>query len=117
MPSEVKKNPWAHLAQAVPLSALVHPALQEHCPFEPHTPFRQLHDEGGFKTGAERHRPVPEIPSSQDVQPWGHGWQFGPKNPWAHDSHEDPVKPVGQVHVPDAEQIPAPEHGGEHAED
>lgn len=57
------------------------------------------------------------MPSSQEVQPAGHAWQSGPKNPEAQDSQDEPVKPWGQEHVPDAEQIPAPEHGGEHADD
>ena len=42
---------------------------------------------------------------------------MGPKNPGEHVSHDEPVKPGGQVHEPEAEQIPAPEQGGEHAED
>ena len=57
------------------------------------------------------------IPSSQEAHPAGHDWQFGPKNPAAQDSHDDPVNPVGHEQVPDAVQIPAPEHGGEQAAD
>lgn len=47
----------------------------------------------------------------------GQGWHFGPKKPFAHDSQEEPVKPVGQVHVPLAEHTPLPEQGGVHDED
>lgn len=68
-------------------------------------------------TTALKHRPLPEIPSSQDWHPVGQGEQFGPKKPVAQVSHDAPVKPGGQVHVPAAEHMPAPAHGGEHAAD
>ena len=42
---------------------------------------------------------------------------MGPKNPSAQVSHEDPVNPVGQLHVPEAEQTPEPEQGTEQAKD
>jgi hypothetical protein len=45
---------------------------------------------------------------------WLASW---PKKPSAQDSHEDPVKPVGQVQVPDAEQTLEPEQGGEQVDD
>jgi hypothetical protein len=70
--------------------------------------------EGELLILAVKHRPVPEVPSSQEVQPLGQGWHFGPKKPDAQDSHEVPLKPVGQVHVPEAEQTPDPAQGGEH---
>ena len=114
-PPEVKKNPGAHWAQAVPLLAVVHPALQEHWPFEPQTPFKQLHVE--LVAAGTRQSPLPEMPSSQLWHPAGHAWQFGPKKPWAQDSHDVPVKPGGHVHVPEEEHTPAPAQGGEHAED
>ena len=101
----------------MPFAAVVHPELHVHWPFEPHTPLRQLHDDGGLLTGATRQRPLPAMPSSHDVHPAAHAWQSGPKNPLAHASHDAPVKPAGQVQVPAAEQMPAPEHGGEHAAD
>jgi hypothetical protein len=68
-------------------------------------------------TGAAKHRPLPEIPSSQDVHPLEHCSHVGPKKPDAQDSHEVPLNPVGQVHDPEAEQTPDPEHGGEQAVD
>lgn len=40
-----------------------------------------------------------------------------PKKPGEQVSQEDPVKPGAHVHVPEELQIPAPAHGGEHAED
>lgn len=40
-----------------------------------------------------------------------------PKKPDAQDSHDEPVNPVEQEHVPAAEQIPAPAQGGEQAAD
>ena len=96
---------------------MVQPGLHVHWPLEPQAPFKQLQDEGGLDTTGARHNPVPVIPSSQEAQPAGHGEQFGPKEPGAQDSHEDPVNPVGHEHVPDAVQIPAPAHGGEQAAD
>lgn len=87
-----------------------------HCPLEPHTPFRQLHDVE-LLVVATRQRPLPEIPSSHVAHPAGHAWQLGPKKPEAQDSQELPVNPGGQLHVPAAEQMPAPEHGGEQADD
>lgn len=101
----------------MPLAAVVQPALQVHWPFDPHWPFRQLQVAGAPVTTGTKHRPEPEIPSSQEVHPEGHGWQVGPKKPFAQDSQDDPVNPVGQVHTPEAEQTPEPAHGGEHAED
>lgn len=117
LPSELRKNPSVHLAQAVPLVAVVHPVLQLHWPSEAQTPLRQLHDEGGLLTTALKHRPLPETPSSQVWQPEGQGEQFGPKNPLAQDSQELPVNPAGHAHVPDAEHMPAPEQAGEQADD
>lgn len=72
---------------------------------------------GGFSTVRLRQRPVPVLPSSQSAHPAGHAAQLGPKKPDAHDSQDAPVKPVGHVQVPVAEQTPLPEHGGEHADD
>jgi hypothetical protein len=57
------------------------------------------------------------MPWSQEGHPLGHGWHVGPKKPGAQDSHEVPLKPVEQVHEPDAEQTPDPAQGGEHAAD
>ena len=71
-PFESRKKPGAHLAHAVPLSAVVQPALQVRCPFEPHSPFKQLQVDGRLLTIDTRHRPDPEMPSSQDEQPPGH---------------------------------------------
>ena len=77
----------------------------------------QLQFDGGFVTIGVRQRPVPVIPSSQDVQPEGQALHVGPKYPEAHDSQEVPLNPVGHVQVPEAEQTPFPEQGGEHAVD
>lgn len=99
------------------MSALVHPALQVHEPEDEHSPLRQLQVEGSFLISSVRHLPDPEIPSSQSLQPLGHAAQVGPKNPDAQDSHDEPVKPGAHVQVPDVEQIPFPEHAGEHALD
>ena len=44
-------------------------------------------------------------------------WQLGPKNPGEQVSQEVPLKPVGQMHCPEAEHTPEPEQGGEQAED
>jgi hypothetical protein len=73
--------------------------------------------DGGLVTAAVKHRPLPEIPSSQEVHPPGHGWHVGPKKPDAQDSQEVPLKLVGHVHEPEAEQTPDPAQGGEHAAD
>ena len=60
-PLEFKKKPGAQVAQAVPLLPVAHPILHVH-PFFPHTPFRQLQDEGGFDTAGTRHCPEPVMP-------------------------------------------------------
>jgi hypothetical protein len=41
----------------------------------------------------------------------------GPKNPLAHDSQAEPVKPRGHWHVAEAEQTVEPAHGGEQTDD
>ena len=105
------------MAQAVPFDEVVHPALQVHLPLDPHTPLTQLHVEGAFVTLNWRHVPVPEMPSSQSRQPAGQASQLGPKRPEAHDSQDDPVKPLWQTHFPDEEQTPPDEQGVEHAVD
>ncbi|EED78376.1 predicted protein [Postia placenta Mad-698-R] len=112
-----KKYPVAHFAQAVPLDVVVHPALHEQAPSEPQTPLTQSQLDGGLLISGTRHFPVPCKPWSHFSQPAGQGWHVGPKNPSAQDSHEEPVKPVGQTHLPAVEHTPAPAHGGEHAED
>lgn len=112
-----RKNPVEHAAHLVPFDADVQPDRQAQSPLEPHCPLMQLQLDGGFGTVVERQRPVPEIPWSHEVQPDGQGWQDGPKKPDAHCSHEDPEKPVGHEHVPDAVQTPLPEHGGEQVDD
>lgn len=116
LPPEFKKNPAAHFEHAFPSSPVVHPALHVHCPFS-HFPLTQLHVSGLFSIVGARQRPVPVMPSSQDVQPTGHAWQATPKKPFAQSWHESPVKPGGQVQVPEAEHTPAPAQGGEHEED
>lgn len=117
-PVDVRKNPGEHWAHAVPLEDVVHPGLHAHCPFDPHSPLRQLHVDGAFEGRVgTRHRPEPVLPWSHDGHPAGHAWHLGPKNPWAQDSQEEPVKPVGQLHVPEEVQTPEPAHGGEQAED
>lgn len=93
-PVEVKKKPGEHVAHAVPLSAVVKPAVQTHWPLVPQTPLRQLQVEGALVTMDFKHCPVPVIPSSQVVQLLGHGLHCGPKNPVAHVSHDEPVKPA-----------------------
>jgi hypothetical protein len=54
-PVEVRKKPAVHFPHAVPSSAVVKPELQVHWPFEPQTPFKQLHEAGGFATEGFRH--------------------------------------------------------------
>lgn len=116
-PVEERKNPGAHFAHAVPLFPAIHPGLHVHWPLGWHCPFRQLQLGGALATIGIKQRPDPEMPSSQEEQLLGHGRQFGPKNPCAQVSQDDPVNPGGHEHVPEAEQTPEPEHGGEHAED
>ncbi|KAJ3884782.1 hypothetical protein GG344DRAFT_83509 [Lentinula edodes] len=111
---EVKKNPEAHLEQAVPLSAVVQPALQLHWPLDPHSPLRELHEEGALVMLNARHFPVPDMPSSQSRQPEVQAWQDRPKKP---DSQEAPVKPAAHEQVPDDVQIPLLEQAGSQAED
>ena len=113
----MRKYPGRHFEHAVPFVPVVHPALQIHCPFDPHAPFKQLHDAGASGTSGARHLPEPEMPWSQEVQLAGHGRQDGPKKPEAHDSHDAPVNPCEQAHVPRPVQMPALEHGGEQAVD
>lgn len=64
-----------------------------------------------------KHSPDPLIPSSQLLQPLGHGWHSDPKNPDAHDSQAAPVYPCGHWQVPAALHTPDPEQGGEQALD
>jgi hypothetical protein len=116
-PVEVRKKPEEQAAHAVPLEAVVKPGLHAHCPFVPQTPLRQLQVEGALATVRLRHWPVPVIPWSHFSQPSGQGLHWGPKNPSAHDSQEDPVNPGEHWQVPEAEQTPELEHGGEHALD
>ena len=101
----------------MPLDAVVQPALHEHCPLAPQTPFRQLQADERLAVVDERQRPEPVIPSSQVVQPAMHAWHEGPKNPFAQTSQDVPLNPEGHVHWPDAEHTPALEHGGEQALD
>lgn len=68
-------------------------------------------------TTDDKHIPDPDSPSSQSVHPAGHASQLGPKKLEAQDSQEEPVKPGGQIQVPEAEQTPAVEQGGEQAAD
>jgi len=70
-PLELRKNPVAHFAHAVPLSAFVQPALQVHDPPEPHWPFRQLQVLGAFSILRLRQVPEPAIPSSHWSQSAG----------------------------------------------
>jgi len=70
---ESKKKPASHVAHAVPLAALAHPARQVQVPEELQTPFKQLHLEGAFEgSGVERQAPVPDGPSSHLSQLLGH---------------------------------------------
>ncbi len=92
-PVEVRKNPVAHLAHAVPLLAVVKPSVQVQAPLDPHSPLIQLHVDGELDTCVTKHLPVPEIPSSHFVQLDGHAWQLEPKKPDAQDSHDSPRKP------------------------
>ena len=70
---ESKKKPAAHVAHAVPLGALDHPARQVQVPVEEQEPFKQLHLEGAFEgSGVERQAPVPDGPSSHLSQLLGH---------------------------------------------
>lgn len=116
-PVEVAKNPLAHLAQAVPLAAVVQPGLHAHEPSEPHSPLRQLHVFKGDATGGSRHLPVPDMPSSHVAQPAGHAWHVGPKKPAAQVSQAVPLNPGAHVQVPEAEHVPELAQGGEQVED
>ena len=70
---ESRKKPVSHVAQAVPLEALAHPARQVQVPDEPQVPFKQLHLEGALDgSGVDRHAPVPDGPSSHLSQLLGH---------------------------------------------
>lgn len=113
----MRKKPGAHWLQAVPFAAVVKPGVQVQLPFAPQTPLMQLHDAGALGAVVTRQRPLPVRPSSHFVHPLGHAAQPGPKNPEAQLSHDAPVKPTAQVHVPAAVQIPEEAHGGEHAAD
>jgi hypothetical protein len=73
--------------------------------------------DGRFDTTGTKQRPVPEIPSSHEVHPDGHAWHVGPKKPDEHTSQDAPVNPLGHWHVPEAEQMPFPEHAGEQVDD
>jgi hypothetical protein len=115
LPAELRKKPDWHCAQAVPLSALVHPELQLQDPSDWHCPLRQLHEAGAFSISGTRQRPEPELPSSHLAQPAGHAVQCGPKNPGEHVSHAVPLKPAGHAQVPAAVHTPAPAHVGEQA--
>ena len=67
-----RKKPASHVAHAVPLGALVHPARQVQVP-PLQEPFKQLHLEGAFEgSGVERQAPVPDGPSSHLSQLPGH---------------------------------------------
>ena len=77
----------------MPLLPVVNPALQVHCPFDPQTPFSQLHVVGSLAIAGFKHLPEPLIPSSQVVQFAGHAWHLDPKNPDEQDSQDTPVKP------------------------
>jgi hypothetical protein len=61
----VKKKLGEHVAHAVPLLAVVNPALHAHCPLEPHTSLRQLQLEGLLAIAGCEQIPEPLIPSSQ----------------------------------------------------
>ena len=61
-------------------------------------PLRQLHAAEALVLVEERQRPVPEMPSSQVVQPVGQAWHEGPKKPVAQVSQDEPLKPEGHVH-------------------
>ena len=114
---EVKKKPGEHVAHAVPLLAVVNPALHEHCPLEPHIPLRQLQLEGLLAITGCKQIPEPVIPSLQVVQFVGHGWHLGPKNPEAQDSHDVPVNPEAHLQVPAVVHTPEDAQLGLQAED
>lgn len=92
-PEAVKKNPGEHFEHNVPSSPVVNPTLQVHCPFDPQTPFLQLHVVGSLATAGFKHLPEPLTPSSHVLQFAGHAWHLGPKNPKAQDSQDTPVNP------------------------
>ncbi|PSR73303.1 hypothetical protein PHLCEN_2v10831 [Hermanssonia centrifuga] len=109
-PFEVVGWTAKHLVRS--LAFCVKPVLQEM-----QSPVPSAHWAVELLTVGIKQRPLPEIPSSQEEHPAGHAWQFGPKKPEAQVSQDVPLNPGGHEHVPDAEQIPAPAHGGEHADD
>ncbi|KAF8824038.1 hypothetical protein HHX47_DHR9000290 [Lentinula edodes] len=84
---------------------------------DPHSPLRQLQEEGALVMLKARHFPVPDMPSSQSRQPEGQAWQDKPKKPDSQDSQEAPVKPAAHEQVPDDVQIPLLEQAGSQAED
>jgi hypothetical protein len=114
---EVKKNPGEHVAHAVPLLAVVNPALHEHCPLGPHSPLIHLHLAGSLAITDFKHLPEPVIPSSQLWQFVGQGWHWGPKDPDAQDSHEAPVNQEAQWQVPEVVHTPEDAQLGLQAED
>lgn len=113
----MRKNPGAHWLHAVPLAAVVNPAVQVQLPLASQTPLTQLQEAGAPGGVVLRQRPLPVRPSSQSVQPLGQAAQVGPKKPGAQLSHEAPVKPAAHAHVPAAVHMPDEAHGGEHAAD
>ena len=114
---EVKKKPGKHVAHAVPLLAVVNPALHEHCPLDPHSPLRQLQLAGSLAITSVKHLPEPLVPSSQLVQFCGQAWQVGPKNPESHESHKAPVNPEAHRQVPEIVHTPEAAQLGLQAED
>ena len=105
------------MEHCVPSLPVVNPGVHVHEPLAPHTPLLQLQVDGASATVGIKHRPVPVMPSSQVVQPVGHAWHVGPKNPEAQVSQEVPLNPVWHWHVPDVVHTPAVEQEGVHADD
>lgn len=116
-PPESKKKPGRHLEHCVPSLPVVNPGVHEQDPSELHEPLLQLQDVGAFAMVGFKQRPVPAIPWSQVSQFDGHGWHVGPKKPGAQVSHDVPLNPGWQRHVPEEVQTPDAEQAGVHAED
>lgn len=121
LPVESLKKPWAQSLQsfdpALEEVNVVQPGAHVQPPEPSHVPLSQLQVEGALLAGGERHFPEPCGPSSQDVQPSGQAWHWGPKNPEAQVSQDEPVNPGLQTHAPWELHCPPAVHGVAHVVD
>lgn len=116
-PVELRKKPEVHV-EHLSVVPSAHPSRQSHVPLSLHSPLTQLHCLGSASSVvAERHCPLPDVPSSHSPHPSGHAVHSGPKKPAAHDSQDVPEKFGAQTHWPEALHTPAEEQAGEHDDD